>query len=136
MRAVASAHHERSLSAFAVATASYKAQLGDDPIIQAHLSDLYDTLLEQNLCRLLEPFSRVEISHIAKLIELPLQKVEMKLSQMILDKKFNGILDQGLGCLVVFADAPEDKIYPNALEVVDSMGAVVDSLFEKCGSLI
>ena len=160
MRAVAKAHHERSLKGFAVATSSYKAQLGDDPIIEAHLSDLYDTLLEQNLCRLLEPFSRVEISHIAKrnftsnppaacdcavfserllviaVIELPQPKVEMKLSQMILDKKFNGILDQGLGCLVVFADAPEDKIYPNVLEVVDSMGTVVDSLFEKCGSLI
>ena len=136
MRAVATAHHERSLSAFSVATASYKAQLGDDPIIEAHLSDLYDTLLEQNLCRLLEPFSRVEISHVAKLIELPQPKVEAKLSQMILDKKFNGILDQGLGCLVIFEDIPEDKIYPNALEVVDSMGTVVDSLFEKCSKIL
>eukprot|EP01046_Picozoa_sp_COSAG06_P070310 COSAG06_NODE_19607_length_831_cov_0.618852_1_plen_131_part_01 len=131
MRAVAKAHHGRSLSAFSVATTSFKAQLGDDPIIEAHLTDLYDTLLEQNLCRLLEPFSRVEISHIAKLIELPQPKVEAKLSQMILDKKFNGILDQGLGCLVVFTDTPEDKIYPSALEVVDSLGTVVDSLFEK-----
>jgi 26S proteasome regulatory subunit N6 len=136
MRAVATAHHERSLSAFSVATTSYKAQLGDDPIIEAHLSDLYDTLLEQNLCRLLEPFSRVEISHVAKLIELPQPTVEAKLSQMILDKKFNGILDQGLGCLVIFDDIPEDKIYPNALQVVDSMGTVVDSLFEKCSKIL
>ena len=47
-----------------------------------------------------------------------------------------GILDQGAGCLIVFEDVPEDKIYPNALEVVDSMGTVVDSLFDKCGTLI
>jgi 26S proteasome regulatory subunit N6 len=135
MRAVAKAHHERSLQAFATATTDYKTQLEDDPIIRAHLSDLYGTLLEQNLCRLLEPFSRVEISHIAKLIDLPQETVENKISQMILDKQFNGILDQGAGCLVVFPDTSPDKVYPNALEVIDSMGTVVDSLFDKAAPL-
>lgn len=30
---------------------SYSEQLGGDPIVHAHLSALYDTLLEQNLIR-------------------------------------------------------------------------------------
>eukprot|EP01048_Picozoa_sp_COSAG05_P003134 COSAG05_NODE_140_length_16665_cov_48.470059_5_plen_86_part_00 len=62
-----------------------RSQLGDDPIIEAHLSDLYDTLLQQNLCRLLEPFSRVEISHIARLIDLPQQVVENKCAALLND---------------------------------------------------
>ena len=43
---------------------------------------------------------------------------------MILDRKFHGILDQGAGCLVVFDDEEEGKIYPNALNTIKSMEKV------------
>jgi hypothetical protein len=49
----------------------YKTELSDDPMVHSHLDTLYDNLLEQNLCRLLEPFSNVQIEHIARLINLP-----------------------------------------------------------------
>jgi hypothetical protein len=62
--------------------ASYKEQLVDDAIVHRHLSALYTTLVEQNLVRLIEPYSRVEIAHIAKLINLPVDAVERQLSQV------------------------------------------------------
>ncbi|XP_073055932.1 26S proteasome non-ATPase regulatory subunit 11 homolog [Primulina eburnea] len=136
MRAVADAHSKRSLKLFEMALQNFKTQLDEDPIVHRHLSSLYDTLLEQNLCRLIEPFTRVEIAHIAELIELPSHHVETKLSQMILDKKFAGTLDQGAGCLIIFDDPKTDAIYTATLETISNMGKVVDSLYMRSAKIM
>lgn len=44
------------------ALTDYKSELRDDPIISTHLTKLYDNLLEQNLIRVIEPFSRVQVT--------------------------------------------------------------------------
>lgn len=61
MKAVAQASHKRSLADFQVALKDYAKELEEDVIVKAHLGTLYDTMLEQNLCRIIEPFSRVQV---------------------------------------------------------------------------
>lgn len=61
MRAVAEASHRRSLADFQAAVKKYRDELEDDVIVRAHLGSLYDAMLEQNLCRLVEPYSRVQV---------------------------------------------------------------------------
>ncbi|KAK2361431.1 26S proteasome non-ATPase regulatory subunit protein [Trifolium repens] len=130
MKVVADAHSKRSLKLFETALRYYKARLKEDPIVHRHLSSLYDTLLEQNLCRLIEPFSRVQIPHIAELIELPIDHVEHKMSQMILDKKFVGTLDKGVGCLVIFDGPKTDAIYLATLETISNVEKLCTN--DKC----
>eukprot|EP00698_Gefionella_okellyi_P015128 TRINITY_DN4250_c0_g1_i1.p1 TRINITY_DN4250_c0_g1~~TRINITY_DN4250_c0_g1_i1.p1 ORF type:complete len:444 (-),score=93.92 TRINITY_DN4250_c0_g1_i1:1654-2985(-) len=135
MSAVAQAHKKRSLKDFEVALVKFSKELQEDALIKSHLSALQDTLLEQNLVRIIEPYSKVEITHVAAVIELPLERVEAKLSQMILDKKFEGTLHQGSGCLLVFDPTATDETYPAVLETISSMNKVTDALFEKCKKL-
>jgi len=135
MRAVADAHKKRSIEAFEETYKKYHAQLAEDAIIFAHLSELKNNLLEQNLIRLVEPFTRVQIPHVAKLIKLPLDIVESKLSEMILDKKLHGILDQGSGDLIVFDEVPSDKTMEAGLSTVKELGNVVDRLYARAQKL-
>lgn len=50
---------------------------------------------------------------------------------MILDKKIEGTLDQGNGCLILFDEMKCDDLYNNALGLVKNMNVVVDKLFDK-----
>ncbi|KNE63977.1 hypothetical protein AMAG_09039 [Allomyces macrogynus ATCC 38327] len=135
MKAVAVALQHRSLLEFEQALSNFRAQLTEDPVVRLHLSALYDTLLEQNLLRIIEPYSRVEITHVAQLVKLPLQQVEQKLSQLILDGKLKGVLDQGACVLIVYEETQTDQTYHDALETVKKLGTVVDSLYQKAATL-
>lgn len=79
--------------------------------------------------------SSVEISHVAKLINLPEARVVHKLSQMILDHKFYGILDQGRGHLIIYETAEEDRNFTKGVEVIANMENVVEALFGRTKAL-
>ena len=78
MLAVSAAYKSRSLSAFEAALQQYKSELSDDPIIKNHLSNLYDTMLQNNLLKVIEPYSRVELKWVAELVGQPVSEVEAK----------------------------------------------------------
>jgi len=54
---------------------------------------------------------------------------------MILDKKFDGTLDQGNGCLIIFNDIKHDELYEESLKTMKNMSKVVDKLSQKAKML-
>jgi len=135
IRRIALAAKQRSLKDFQGTIEAYPHEIKDDKFIDRTLTQLYETLLQQNLVRLIEPFSVVEISHVAELIGLPKELVEQKLSQMILDGKFHGILDQGSNQLSVYDEPKLSTVYQTGLDSIDNISKVVDSLYDKMGLL-
>ncbi|KAK8183531.1 PCI domain-containing protein [Phyllosticta capitalensis] len=136
MKAVARAHANRSLEEYEKALSDYRYELGSDRFIASHLRRLYDAMLEQNLIKVIEPYSRVEIPYIAKTVGLDTQQVERKLSQMILDKVIIGVLDQDAGCLIVFDETQRDSGYDAALATIEKLHNVVDVLYTNQASLL
>ncbi|KAK0747618.1 hypothetical protein B0T21DRAFT_7751 [Apiosordaria backusii] len=136
MKAIARAHSNRSLEEYERALGTYKRELASDGFVRNHLRRLYDAMLEQNLIKVIEPFSRVEIDHIAKMVSLDKEQVERKLSQMILDKVIIGVLDQGAGCLIIYDETHRDEAYDAALATIEKLSNVVDVLYTNQASLL
>lgn len=135
MLAIATASKNRSLKQFNEAFGHYRQELQCDPVVRKHFNALSDTMLEKELCRLIEPYSFVQISHIAEKIGIPVEKVEKKLAQMILDQKFCGSLHQGDGMLVVYDAEPEDVTYELSVQTIRAMGEVVDVLYNRAKNI-
>ena len=133
MVAIANAAKIKSLESFTETTNNplYSQFLKSDALISHQLDDLYQKMLELNLLKIVHAYSCIEIIHVAKLIKLPVADVERKLSQMILDHRFSGILDQGNGHLIIYENSLEDKSYTKGLEVIANMSQVVDALFHR-----
>jgi len=132
MTAIANAAASRSLSQYSTVLKTYSTELNDNLLIRHHLSFLREQLLESNLIRIVEPYSVVEIEHVANKIGIMEGvEVERKLSQMILDGKLRGILDQGRGRLIVYEEGEKDMAMEGGLEVIENMDRVVSSLFKR-----
>lgn len=135
MKSIAVAYSNRSLKEFESSLIQYSAELKSDEIIKNHFNSLYDQLLQVNLLKIIESYECVELEHIAKVIGLNVKQVEGKLSQMILDKVFYGVLDQGNGWLVIYDEPKKDAAYEASLDLVKNLSGVVDLLYEKATAL-
>ena len=130
MRSVEIAVKEKSIKLLKENIEKNKQYL-TDPIVQFHLNNLNNDLIEQNLIKIIQPYSVVEIDYINKTIGLGYEEILIKLRQMILDKKINGILDQGKGCLIIYEGAQSNPYLDKSLDTFKNLEKVVDSLDKK-----
>jgi len=65
MKEIAVANKQQSLSQFQKCAATYEKELFDDMVIRRHFNYLYNTLLEQNLQKIVLPYDQVQIDYVA-----------------------------------------------------------------------
>ena len=90
MFAISKAAKNRSLAEFNAVFESFGDTLMTDIVIRKHFNALNSTMFEKDLCRVIKPYSHVGITYVARSVGMTNEKVEKKLSQMILDRKLDG----------------------------------------------
>lgn len=135
LKQVASAHKKKNLVEFQKIIDTNQGLIEKDYIVHSHVQDLYENLLELNLLKVIKPYSKVQLTHVAQAVNIPVATIQAKLSEMIIDKKINGTLDQGIGCLIIFDEVEQGELYVSASELLTNMNSVVDKLFEKVDQL-
>lgn len=135
LKQVANANKKKNLVEFQRIIENNQDLISKDDIIQSHVKDLYENLLELNLLKVIKPYSKVQLIRVAEHVNIPVNKIQAKLSEMIIDKKINGTLDQGIGCLIVFDEVEQGELYVSASNMLTNMNSVVDKLFEKVDQL-
>ena len=131
LRLLAISRRERSLKMFRGLLRRYRWALVKDMFVDQHLDELYNALIEEDLKKTLQAYSRIELTHVSRLMALPVKEIEETLCRMMLDGRLKGTLDQGLGVLVLFHEQQTPQLYSDVLSTVANMAAVVDALYEK-----
>jgi 26S proteasome regulatory subunit N6 len=66
MKEVANANKQQSLLQFQRCAATYERELFDDMVIRRHFNYLYNSLLEENLQKIILPYDQVQIDYVAQ----------------------------------------------------------------------
>ncbi|OHT00943.1 PCI domain containing protein [Tritrichomonas foetus] len=132
MLEIAKAAEAKSLGQLNQVMESRPEDFQKDPVVAANIKNLIDSLEEQHLLRIVKPYSAVELSRIAEMINLPVSNIESKLVQMILDQKLKASINQSDGILNIFEAEEENEILTQSIELISQMDGVVDALYTRC----
>ena len=70
IKAVADAHFGSSIVALSNVFQNFKKEIDADEVVKSHTKLLYDNLLEKNLFKIIDSYTRVDIEYIARKLSL------------------------------------------------------------------
>lgn len=82
IKAVAEAHFGASVVALSKVFEQFPTEIEGDEVVKSHTKLLYDQLLEKNLFKIIESYTRVDIEYIGRKLSLDQGLIERKLSEM------------------------------------------------------
>lgn len=133
---IAKAYEKRNIDEYNKIIEKYQTELTLDEFVKENLDMLYNELLQENICRILEPYSCIELEHISKIIKIDVHQIEKIIRLMIVEDKINGIIDQNKGILILYEDVDSNRILSSGLTLISELNKLVDTLNEKAVKVI
>ncbi|CAX51679.1 putative 26S proteasome regulatory subunit rpn-6.2 [Caenorhabditis elegans] len=131
IRSMADAFRKRSLKDFVKALAEHKIELVEDKVVAVHSQNLERNMLEKEISRVIEPYSEIELSYIARVIGMTVPPVERAIARMILDKKLMGSIDQHGDTVVVYPKADAANQFTRSLKTIRELTKTVDVSYSR-----
>ena len=82
IKAVAEAHFGASVVSLSQVFTQFQKEIEGDEVVNNHTKLLYENLLEKNLFKIIDSYTRVDIAYIAHKLSLEQGVIERKLSEM------------------------------------------------------
>lgn len=114
----------------------YPEELLQDTLINDQLETLRDNLLENSIKKIIASYTRMDIKYLSQLLDLSVDVVESKLSQLILDDKISAQLDHNFGDLIILEKFQPDALFKQCEETLGEMNVVVDKLTARMDKVV
>ncbi|EGT56767.1 CBN-RPN-6.2 protein [Caenorhabditis brenneri] len=128
---MADAFRKRSLKDFIKAMDEHKSELVEDKVVAVHSQNLERNMLEKEISRVIEPYSEIELSYVARVIGMTVPPVEKTIARMVLDKKLFGSIDQHGDTVVIYPEGGSTKHFTRSLTTVKELTETVDVLYTR-----
>jgi len=122
---------EKSVKDLAALQVKYREFIDSDRLMEKTLQSFHDSLLRENVITVLKPYSRVQMTHVAKQIDLPLRQVEKQIVEMILDEEIKGDVDHRNGVVNIYYSQQESTMYKDSVDIITEMSEVTEQLLQK-----
>ncbi|XP_039272070.1 COP9 signalosome complex subunit 2-like [Styela clava] len=101
MTNLVTAYQNNDITEFEKIVAANRASIMDDPFIKEHIEDLLRNIRTQVLCKLIRPYTRIQIPFISQELKIRPEEVESLLVSCILDGTIKGRINQIEQVLVI-----------------------------------
>uniref|UniRef100_A0AAF5HYB2 PCI domain-containing protein n=2 Tax=Strongyloides stercoralis TaxID=6248 RepID=A0AAF5HYB2_STRER len=108
MEQMANAVEKKCVKLFDTVVKNYPT-LQEDAVIRSFLKNLYNFMFDQDILRVIKPYSFVEIDFIASKIGLTPNKIEQRLCTMIIDGQINGKINHDTRSLEIVFTTEYEK---------------------------
>lgn len=112
-----------------------RSTIMDDPFIRSYIGELLRSLRTQYLIDLIKPYTRLELSFLAKQLNVEVQEVEDLLIGLILEGKVEGRIDQvGMRLELETKQSLEKKRYTSLRKWTEALESVHTAVIGKTAS--
>lgn len=128
-------YQKRQYQSLSQLLVKYPLELASDPLISDQLTTIRSGLLEEQIKKILAPYSRVDIAFLIAKLDLEHDVIHGAICELILDNKLHATIDNNTGDIVLMDKPKKNELLDNCEASIEHMNKVVTLLSDRLQKL-